>query len=175
MPPFSFIRQFERPRFYTGRLLTAADLQDDQDYFREKIRLHNRLLHGWGVVTGLRVSECAGTLTVSAGLALDCAGNELVLAEAKHIALSNVAAKQYVTIQYVEVPTGQQPSASGDAQFSKIREDVRVEITSTDPASGHGGSAVTVACGVDHPLCLATIRLYGSKWRISIRRRRLSK
>jgi len=134
MPPFSFIRQFERARFYTGRLLTAADLQDEQDYFREKIRLHNRLLHGWGVVTGLKVSECAGTLTVSAGLALDCAGNELVLAEAKHIALSNVAAKQYVTIQYVEVPTGQQPSATGDAQFSKIREDVRVEITST--ASG---------------------------------------
>jgi len=59
MPPFLFIRQFERPRFYDGRLLTAADLEDEQDYFREKIRLHNRLSHGWGVVTGLKVSECA--------------------------------------------------------------------------------------------------------------------
>ena len=175
MPPFLFIRQFDRPHFYTGRLLTAADLQDEQDYFRAKIRLHNRLLHGWGVVTGLTVSESAGMLTISAGLALDCAGNELVLAEAKHIALSNVAAKQYVTIQYVEVPTRQQPSASGDTQFSHIREEARVQITSTDLASGHGGSAVTVACGVDHPLCLATIRRSGSKWRISIRRRRLSK
>ena len=171
--PFSFIRQFERPNFYAGRLLTAADLQDDQSYFRAKIRLHNRLLHGWGIVAGLKVSESAGMLTVSAGVALDCAGNELVLAEAKHIALSNVAGKQYVTIQYVEVPTRQQPSATGDTQFSHIREDVRVEITSTDLASGHGGSAV--ACGVDHPMCLATMRLYGSKWRISIRRRRLSK
>ena len=96
MPPSSFIQQLERPHFFTGRLLTAADLQDDQDYFRAKSRLHNRLLHGWGVVTGLEVSESAGMLTISAGLALDCAGNELVLAEAKHIALCNVAAKQYV-------------------------------------------------------------------------------
>ena len=169
-------RQFERPHFYAGRLLTAADLQDDQDYFRAKIRLHNRLLHGWGVVTGLQVSESARTLTVSAGLALDCAGNELVLAEDKHIALSNVAGQQFVTIQYVEVPTRQQPSTTGDTQFSNILEDVRIEITSTDPASGHGSSAVNVACGIDHPLRLATIRRIGSKWRIGItRRRRLSK
>ncbi len=165
-------RQFERPHFYAGRLLTAADFQQDQDYFRAKIRLHNRLLHGWGVVTGLQVLESAGTLIVSAGLALDCAGNELVLAEPKHIALSNVAGRQYVTIQYVEVPTRQQPSTTGDTQFSNILEDVRIEVTSTDPASGHSGSAVNVACGVDHPLCLAMITRTGSKWRIGIRRRR---
>ncbi|HVE88785.1 MAG TPA: hypothetical protein VNA44_03725 [Burkholderiaceae bacterium] len=170
----SQLRHFERPHFYAGRLLTAADLQDEQEYFRAKLRLHNRLLHGWGVVTGLQVSESAGTLTVSAGLALDCAGNELVLAEAKHIALSNVGGRQYVTIQYVEVPTRQQPSTNGEAQFSTIREDVRIEITSTDPASGHG-SAINSACDIDHPLCLATISRNGSKWRIAIKRRRLSK
>ncbi len=168
-------RQFERPHFYTGRLLTAADFQQDQEYFRAKRRLHNRLLHGWGVVTGLQVSESAGTLIVSAGLALDCAGNELVLAEDKHIALSNVAGRQYVTIQYAEVPTRPQPSIIGDTQFASILEDVRIEITSTDPASAHGGSAVNVACGMDHPLCLATISRNGSKWRIGNTRRRLSK
>jgi hypothetical protein len=167
-------RQFERPRFHAGLLLTAADLQSDQEYFRAKLRLHNRLLHGWGVVTGLQVSETAGTLTVSAGVALDCAGNELVLSEAKQIALSNVLGRQYLTIQYVEVPTRQQPSTNGDTQFAAIREDVRVEITSTDPTSGHS-SAINSACDIDHPLCLATISRIGSKWRIAIRRRRLSK
>ena len=60
--PMTQFRQFEHPHFYAGRLLTAADLQDDQDYFRAKIRLHDRLLHGWGIVTGLQVSESAGTL-----------------------------------------------------------------------------------------------------------------
>src|SRR5688500_7716960 len=143
-------RQFERPHFYVGRLLTAADLQDGHDYFRAKLRLHNRLLHGWGAVTGLQVSGSAGTLTVSAGLALDCAGNELVLAEDKHIPLSNVAGQQYVTIQYVEVPTRPQPSTTGDTQFSNNVEDVRIEITSTDPASGHGSNAVNVTCRIDH-------------------------
>jgi len=42
----SQIRQFERPRFFSGELLTAEDFQQDQDYFRGKSRLHNRYLHG---------------------------------------------------------------------------------------------------------------------------------
>jgi hypothetical protein len=37
-------------------LLTADDLQREQDYHRDKARLHNRFLHGWGVVAGLTVS-----------------------------------------------------------------------------------------------------------------------
>ncbi len=50
------LRQFERSRFFTGQVLTADDLQREQDYHRDKARLHNRFLHGWGVVAGLMVS-----------------------------------------------------------------------------------------------------------------------
>ena len=45
----------ERPRYYARQLITADDLTLEQDYFRSKLRLHNRLVHGWGVVCGATV------------------------------------------------------------------------------------------------------------------------
>jgi len=45
----------ERPRYYAGELLTEAEMTLEQQYFRDKLRRHNRLLHGWGVVCGAEV------------------------------------------------------------------------------------------------------------------------
>jgi len=45
----------ERPRYFPRQLITPEDLTLEQDYFRSRLRLHNRLLHGWGVVCGARV------------------------------------------------------------------------------------------------------------------------
>ena len=45
----------QRPRYFDGQLLTQAELTCDQAYVMAKNRLHNRYLHGWGVVCGLRV------------------------------------------------------------------------------------------------------------------------
>jgi quinohemoprotein amine dehydrogenase alpha subunit-like protein len=45
----------ERPRYFPRQLITPDDLNLEQDYFRTKLRWHNRLLHGWGVVCGARV------------------------------------------------------------------------------------------------------------------------
>ncbi|MDQ2974560.1 MAG: hypothetical protein M3R69_04000 [Acidobacteriota bacterium] len=45
----------ERPRYYARQLITSDDLTLEQDYFRSKLRLHNRMLHGWGVVCGAQV------------------------------------------------------------------------------------------------------------------------
>jgi len=47
----------ERPRYYARQLITADDLTLDQQYSRSKQRLHNRLLHGWGVVCGALVKS----------------------------------------------------------------------------------------------------------------------
>ena len=48
-------RLAERPRYFPRQLITADDLTLEQEYFRNKLRLHNRLLHGWGVVCGAQV------------------------------------------------------------------------------------------------------------------------
>lgn len=45
----------ERVRFFPRQLLGADDLNTEQHYFREKLRRHNRFLHGWGVVCGCEV------------------------------------------------------------------------------------------------------------------------
>lgn len=60
-----------RPRFFAGQILTEADLNRLEQYVIDKNRLHNRYLHGWGVVCGLVVScnPCSDRVNVSAGYA----------------------------------------------------------------------------------------------------------
>lgn len=77
----------ERNRYFTGKFMTARDFQGEQDYLRSRHQLHNRLLHGWGIVCGLEVRpnpirECSNcTVVVKAGAALDCYGREVILLE----------------------------------------------------------------------------------------------
>jgi hypothetical protein len=162
-------RQFERPRFFAGKLLTADDLRTEQDYFRGKLRLHNRFLHGWGVVTGLAVTVDQGTtVVVSPGLALDCAGNELVLSAAEQISLSGLSGRCYVTIEYLEVQLGQSPSLQGETEFARVREAVRLEMASVNPGLGHSGIGPgSPGCGQSHAMCLATISQNGTHWRVA--------
>ena len=70
-----------RPRFFAGQLLTDEDLTRLDAYIRGKHRLHNRTLHGWGVVNGLEVvcTACDDTATVTAGYALSPCGEDIVL------------------------------------------------------------------------------------------------
>ena len=81
----------ERNRFFTGKFMTARDLRAEQGYFLSRHRMHNRLLHGWGIVCGLRVMphpdpQCADRwVMVGPGVAIDCCGRELVLREAKAV------------------------------------------------------------------------------------------
>lgn len=55
----------ELPRYYPRQLITPDDLTLEQNYFRDRMRRHNRLLHGWGVVCGAMV--CPVTTTNSDG------------------------------------------------------------------------------------------------------------
>jgi hypothetical protein len=72
----------QRPQFFAGQLLTEDDLQLLSDYVAAKSRLHNRFLHGHGVVCGLLVMchPCGGgKVVVQPGTALDCCGNHIVV------------------------------------------------------------------------------------------------
>lgn len=53
----------EVPRYYPRQLITPDDLTLEQDYFRDRMRRHNRLLHGWGVVCGALVCPASTTDT----------------------------------------------------------------------------------------------------------------
>ncbi|HEX5736462.1 MAG TPA: hypothetical protein VF131_26765 [Blastocatellia bacterium] len=49
------VPDFKRLNYFYGQMLGAADFQAEQNYFREKLKLHNRCLHGYGTVCGLEV------------------------------------------------------------------------------------------------------------------------
>lgn len=72
----------ERVRYYPRQLLTVEDMLVEQEYFRQKARRHNRMLHGWGVVCGLRVRASPGDglpwqVYVEEGYALTPQGDEI--------------------------------------------------------------------------------------------------
>ncbi len=47
--------EFKRLKYFYGQMLGAGDFQTEQGYFREKLKLHNRCLHGYGTICGLIV------------------------------------------------------------------------------------------------------------------------
>jgi hypothetical protein len=71
----------DRPRFFSGQVLSEADLNNLENYVLAKNRLHNRFLHGSGVVCGLEVvcNECDGYITVKPGYAIDSCGNDIIV------------------------------------------------------------------------------------------------
>ena len=71
----------DRPRWYGRQIVGPDDLTQEQDHVRARQRRHNRMLHGWGVVCGLRVrsGETPCELIVEAGYALDPCGEEIVV------------------------------------------------------------------------------------------------
>jgi hypothetical protein len=83
----------ERVRYFPRQLLTADDMVADQDYVRQKLRRHNRFLHGWGVVCGLEVTAAPTAnlpwrVRISSGYALGPYGDELYVAEPVHLDLA---------------------------------------------------------------------------------------
>lgn len=92
IPPFC------RTNYFTGRLLTEQDFTSEQRYGRDKMRLHYRALHGWGVACGLRVKPhpyCPDRrLVIEPGVAIDQCGYEIMLAREVEIDLPPAPAPQ---------------------------------------------------------------------------------
>lgn len=140
----------ERNRYFTGRLMTASDLQAEQDYFIGKLRFHN-LLHGWGTVCGFVVEPTdppSTRVVVEPGIALDCRGRAIVLTERRELDLYSEAraaagAALYVTVEYGEEKTAPAPRLAGsgagesDLEYTRIREVARLAVVGDPPQEVH--------------------------------------
>lgn len=117
-----------RLRYFHGQPLGALDLRREQSYHRDRARLHNRLLHGWGIVCGLEVQVTArrdtedcddptvAEVIVLPGAALDCLGNEIVLRYPRPVDVDSLLGEQerklltekpatvYLTLCFHETP-----------------------------------------------------------------------
>lgn len=166
------VKPIERTRYFDGRLLTAEDFEREQTYLRDRLRRHNRHLHGWGVVHGLQVTLVeGGRLEVSPGLALDCEGNEVEVDEAWCLAIPDGEAAFYVAVAYTETPTHPVP-AGDDLAYTRIREGARVLLLPMSPDAHHRGCGPgTPGCGLPHAVALARVRRHRSGWQVRAARR----
>ena len=169
-------KPLKRLRYFTGQMLTAENFQLEQQYFREKSKLHNRSLHGFGIVSGLKVSVESGQVFVEPGLALDCEGNELVITAAQSIVAPVNAdnwTSAYVNVSYAEentdpVPAVPEPLTSDNlAQPSTITEGFAIVVAQENCNRGHRHlRARWLACGKPHALTIAKLRHTSHGWRV---------
>jgi hypothetical protein len=119
---------FTRPSFFDGQLLTADDLQALNAYVRGKDRLHNRYLTGSGVVCGLDVvCSCAdpARVVVHAGYALDCCGNDIVVACDQSIDISELVGllpRDASCVDPCQPPTKADPKGDKDKEKDKEKD-----------------------------------------------------
>lgn len=149
----------ERTSFHSGQLLTADDLNREQNYFRNKLKRHNRVLHGFGVISGLRVTAAGGKILVEPGFALDCEGNEIVVGESQTISPLSVCATvrvAYVQIRYAET-----------CSEKSIIEKFEICFGEENTNRGHRHlRARWLACGHAHLLTIAKLRNNSQGWSI---------
>ena len=114
-PVCAGLHTFVRPRFFAGQLLTDTELTGLTTYMLDKQRLHNRYLHGYGVVCGLQV-ECDGCgpgVIVRPGYALDQCGNDLVLPDSITVPVDKLIAACTATGKVADCDPPRYPTASG--------------------------------------------------------------
>ncbi len=147
-----------RLNYFNSQLLDETDFETEQHYHREMRRRHNRLAHTWGVAgsTGLLVTKSGDKrLTVSAGMAIDKDGREIVLTEDQALTLEPAKTKAdatlFLTLVYDEIPElPVQDIANSPSNFRRTVECAKFGFRDKKPPDD--GSV----------LSLATIKLDGN-------------
>ena len=141
---------FERNRYYYGKLLTEQDFNQEQKYGNDKRRFINRFLSGTGVAAGFKVVAVGEkSISVEAGMALDFAGREILLAAPVNRNLSMIdgfdtAAGEtkdylYLCIEYDERTVSPSlnitgtSSLEGEGEADRIKESCHLYLTEEEP------------------------------------------
>jgi hypothetical protein len=144
------LHTFVRPRFFAGQLLTETELTGLATYFIEKQRLHNRYLHGYGVVVGLQV-ECDGCspgVIVRPGYAIDPCGADIVLPESISVDVAKLIAQCTNRAPVEDCDPPRHPRADGcDDREQTWCLWVRYKEQQARPIAPLGGGASPAGCG----------------------------
>ena len=161
-------QSLKRPRFFSGKLVTPADLELEQQYFLEKLKRHNRSLHGFGIVSGLKVTVRSGHIVVEPGLALDCEGNELAIETEQSIVPPPNADCHTVFVNIRFFEAGADPVSSAEGQeLSTITESFELAFAQENANRSHRHlRARWLACGRPHALTIAKLRHTLQGWRV---------
>lgn len=124
----------KRVNYFIGQLLSAGDLQAEQNYLRGRHRRHNLRCHGTGIVQGLEITVSGNkAVVVAPGFAIDSVGNEVELCGEVRLDLPVTGKPVYVVIRYQENLTDPIPmlgqtntNLSDLVQYSRTEESAEV-------------------------------------------------
>jgi hypothetical protein len=162
-----------RVRYVTGQVLSVDDFIAEQNYFREKLRRHNRTLHQPGIVDGLEVTLESPGVRVAPGLALDAAGNEVCVPVAQGASLPSMVGEVYVVLRYTEIEAHPIPVLGPPGQGNAASVPSRIQ-ESFEIGFDRPGANPTPALSQDAspPIRLAHLRPVRGRWRVDARFRR---
>lgn len=102
----------KRVNYSLGLVLGVDEFLQEQTYFMEGDRLHNRLLHGYGTLCGLQVSERSGAsgpeILVQPGIAVDPQGQTINVPSPQCVSLNDWLGQE-INRQKVEEASGSPP------------------------------------------------------------------
>lgn len=132
----------QRLNYFDHQFLRVNDFTDEQAYHLGMRRAHNRMLHTVGVAYGLDLLAAGSAVKVTAGVAIDGQGRELVLAADLDVPVpAELAGKTgYLTVTYGE----QQADATaetGAAGNRRVLEGALLQLSLTAPAAPAGPDA----------------------------------
>jgi Carboxypeptidase regulatory-like domain len=146
------IPTFERNRYFAGKPMMVGDFEAEQQYLIGKNRLQNRLIHGAGIICGLRLNDASikdGQLAVeiSEGAALDCCGNLIAVNQPTRVevqqkdSIGESAGKFYLYIRFSEcirqpiMATTNASSCEEVCCYNRIRETFEIILSDRGPSS----------------------------------------
>src|SRR5262245_5207975 len=80
---------------YRGLVIDESTWADAHDYHRDHLRLHALAFHSPGIIAGLDVRPTpsqAGSVDITAGIAMDSEGNMIVVGQDRRVAFDGVEA-----------------------------------------------------------------------------------
>jgi hypothetical protein len=141
------LHPFERNRYFYGKLLTVRDFETDQGYMIGKDHLINSHVHGSGIVCGLELTDPQVendilSVNLTAGVALDCCGNEIVVSKSTNnlrVRGTPQEGLNYVYLCYAECVKEPVPALAKSSTceevccYNRIQETYEVRISPEPP------------------------------------------
>lgn len=128
----------KRLKYFTHQFLREQDFEAEQKYHIDMRRLHNRSIHGWGVIEGLAVhKKNEKEITIDPGIALDGQGREIVLTNQVTRNLSSFEPNSYtyITLSYDETLDDSDRYSSGGVEgYTRTTETPLVSERRHEPA-----------------------------------------
>jgi hypothetical protein len=138
------LRQFERNRYFQGKLMTPRDMQSEQEYHVYRHNTTSRFVHGAGIVRGLGVSVMDArdeelTIELEPGFAIDGYGRPLVVENTTTTRIPVTSNECHLYLAYEPTPRESVPVPGTETQggeeyaYNRIVDGVEISARETPP------------------------------------------